>query len=91
MVFNLGVVPAKATEISYNGSRIEHSVVSWMPAGTFAMTTFIRIWMWQLSIASSNSMLKDMNNAYIGISMKRLYSSCKMMAWSEYYNEQNRV
>jgi hypothetical protein len=25
MVFNFGVVPAKATEISYNGSRIEYS------------------------------------------------------------------
>jgi hypothetical protein len=62
MVFNFGVVPAKATEISYNGSRIEYSVVSWM-------TTFIKIRMWQLSIASSNSMLRDMNNAYIGISM----------------------
>jgi hypothetical protein len=67
MVFNFGVVPAKATEISSNGSRIDYSVVSWMPPGTFAMTTFIKIWMWQLSIASSNSMLKDMNNAYIGI------------------------
>jgi hypothetical protein len=61
MVFNFGVVPAKATEISYNGSRIEYSVVSWMPPGTF-----IKIWMRQLL---SNSMLKDMNNAYIGISM----------------------
>jgi hypothetical protein len=69
MVFNFGVVPAKATEISYNGSRIEYSVVSWMPHGTFALTTFIKIWLWQLSIASSNSMLKDMNNVYIGISM----------------------
>jgi hypothetical protein len=66
MVFNFGVVPAKAIEISYNGSRIEYSVVSWMPPGTFAMITFIRIWM---SIASSNSMPKDMNNAYIGISV----------------------
>jgi hypothetical protein len=66
LVFNFGVVPAKATEISYNGSRIEHPVVSWTPPGTFAMTTFIEIWM---SIASSNSMLKDVNNAYIGISM----------------------
>jgi hypothetical protein len=64
-----GVVSAKATEISYNGSRIEYCVISWMPPGTFAMTTFIKIWMWQQSIASSNSMLKDMNNAYIGISM----------------------
>jgi hypothetical protein len=69
MVFNFGVVPAKVAEISYNGSRIEYSVVSWMPPGTFAMTAFIKIWMWQLSIASSNSMLKDINNAYIGISM----------------------
>jgi hypothetical protein len=69
MVFNFGVVPAKATEISYNGSRIEYSVVLWMPPGTFAITIFIKIWMWQLSIASSNSMLKDMNNVYIGISM----------------------
>jgi hypothetical protein len=68
MVFNFGVIPANATEISYNGSRIEYSAVSWMPPGTFAMTTFIKIWMWQLSIASSNSMLEDMNNAYIGIS-----------------------
>jgi hypothetical protein len=68
MVFNFGVVPAKATEISYNSSGIEYSVVSWMPPGTFAMTTFIKIWMWQLPIESSNSMLKDMN-AYIGISM----------------------
>jgi hypothetical protein len=66
MVFNFGVVPTKATEISYNGSRIEYSVVSWMPPGTFAMTTFIRMWM---SITSSNSMLRDMYNAYIGISM----------------------
>jgi hypothetical protein len=40
-----------------------------MPPGTFAMTTFIKIIQWQLSIASSNSMLRDMNNAYIGISM----------------------
>jgi hypothetical protein len=31
MVFNFGVVPAKATEISYDGSRIEYSVVVWMP------------------------------------------------------------
>jgi hypothetical protein len=69
MIFNFGVVPAKATEISYNGFKIEYSVVSWMPSGTFAMTTFIKIWMWQLSIASSNSMLKDMNNTYIGMSM----------------------
>jgi hypothetical protein len=69
MVFNFGVVSARATEISYNGSRMEYSVVSWMPPGTFSMTTFIKIWMWQLSIASSNSMLKDMNNAYVGISM----------------------
>jgi hypothetical protein len=38
--------------------------VSWMPPGTF-----IKIWMWQLSIASLNSMLKDMNKAYIGKSM----------------------
>jgi hypothetical protein len=68
IVFNFGVVPAKATEI-YNGSRIEYSVVSWMPPGTFAVTTFIKIWMSQLSIASSNSNVKDMNNAYIGISM----------------------
>jgi hypothetical protein len=55
--------------ISDVGSRIEYSVVSWMPLGTFEMTTFIRIWMWQLSITSSNSMLEDMNKAYIGISM----------------------
>jgi hypothetical protein len=48
------------------------------------MTTFKKIWMWKLSIASSNSMLKDMNNAYIG-------SSCTMMAWSEDYNEQNHL
>jgi hypothetical protein len=69
MVFNFGVVPAKASEKSYDVSRIEYSVVSWMLPGTFAMTTFMKIWMWQLSIASSNSMLKDMKNAYIGISM----------------------
>jgi hypothetical protein len=69
IVFNFGVVPAKATEISYSCSRIQYSVVSWMPLGTFAMKTLIKIWMWQLSIASSNSMLKGMNNAYIGISM----------------------
>jgi hypothetical protein len=56
-------------DLWYYGSRIEYSVVSWMPPDTFAMTTFIKIWMWQLSIAPSNSILKDMNNAYIGISM----------------------
>jgi hypothetical protein len=67
MVFNFDAVPAKATQISYNGTRIEYSVVSWMPPGIFAMTTFIKMWIWQLSMASSNSMLKDMNNAYIGI------------------------
>jgi hypothetical protein len=66
MIFNFGVVPVKAIEMSYKDSRLEYSVVSWMPAGKFAMATFIKIWMWQLSIASSNSMLKDMNNAYMG-------------------------
>jgi hypothetical protein len=68
MVFNFGVVPAKATEISYKDSRIEYSVVSWMLFGTFEMTTIIRIWIWKLSIASSESMLKVTNNDYIGTS-----------------------
>jgi hypothetical protein len=35
---------------------------------TFEMTTFIRIWIWKLSIASSESMLKVTNNDYIGTS-----------------------
>jgi hypothetical protein len=68
MVFNFGVVPVKAIEMSYKDSRVEYSVVSWMPLGTFEMTTFIRIWMWTLSIASSKRMPNVMNNAYIGTS-----------------------
>jgi len=53
MVFSSGVVPAKATEILYKDFRIEYFVVSQMFLGTFEMTTYIRIWMWKLSIASS--------------------------------------
>jgi hypothetical protein len=49
-------------------SRIEYSVASWIPLGTFEMTTFIRIWMWKLSIASSKRMPKVMNKDYIGTS-----------------------
>jgi hypothetical protein len=68
MVFNFGVVPVKAIEMSYKESRTEYSVVSWMPLGTFEMTTFIRIWMWTLSIASSKRMPTVMNKDYIGTS-----------------------
>jgi hypothetical protein len=68
MVFNFGVVPVKAIEMSYDGSRIEYSVVSWMPLGTFEMTTFVRIWIWKLLIASSKRMPKVMNKDYIGTS-----------------------
>jgi len=39
-----------------------------MLPGTFEMTTYIRIWMWKLSIASSESMLKVMNNDFNGTS-----------------------
>ena len=35
---------------------------------TFEMTTYIRIWMWKLSITSSKSMLKVMNNDFNGTS-----------------------
>jgi hypothetical protein len=75
MVFNFGVVPVKVIEMSHKDSRIEYSVVSWMPLGTFEMTTFIRIWMWTLSLASSKSMPNVTNKDYIGTSTSRLYSS----------------
>ena len=39
-----------------------------MLLGTFEMTTYIRIWRWKLSIASSKSMLKVMNNDFNGTS-----------------------
>jgi hypothetical protein len=68
MVFNCGVVPVKATETLYKDFRIEYSVVTLMLLGTFEMTTCIRIWMWKLSIASSKSMLKVMNNDFNGTS-----------------------
>jgi hypothetical protein len=68
MVFNSGVVPAKRTETLYKDFRKEYSVVSLMLLGTFEMTTYIRIWMWKLSIASSKSMLKVMNNDFNGTS-----------------------
>jgi hypothetical protein len=65
MVFNFGVVPAKATEILYKDSRIEYSMISWMLPGIFEMTTSIRIWLWKLSNASLKSML--VMNDYISI------------------------
>jgi hypothetical protein len=55
MEFNFGVVPAKTTEISYNGSRIEYSVISWRPPGTFAVTTFIKI----LYVATVDNVIKQ--------------------------------
>jgi hypothetical protein len=39
-----------------------------MLVGTFDMTTYIGIWMWKLSIASSKSMLKVMKNDFNGTS-----------------------
>jgi hypothetical protein len=45
-----------------------------MLPGTFEMTTSIRIWLWELSIASLKSMLNVMNNDYIGIPTQRLFS-----------------
>jgi hypothetical protein len=68
MVFNSGVVPAKATETLYKDFRVEYSVVSLMLLGTFEMTTYIRIWMCKLSIASSKCMHKVMNNDFNGTS-----------------------
>jgi hypothetical protein len=69
--------------------RFQYSVVSWMPPGTFAMATFIKIWMWQLSIASSNSMLRDMNNAYVGIKCRD--STAPAHSWPDQKTTTNKT
>jgi hypothetical protein len=48
--------------------RFQNRIICGIVDAPWYIRTFIRIWIWKLSIASSESMLKVTNNDYIGTS-----------------------